>query len=119
MIKRPVICRTRGQGDIRQGEDGRGWRECGVGLWSTARIESTSNGRRHISLAAKRAGEPSAGNRHARFDVAGAGNGVGHLTTAPVLDPTGRTYGETAPERGEMSPAAPPHHSRAAIAWIP
>jgi hypothetical protein len=57
--------------------------------WSTARIESTPNGRRHISLAAKRIGEPSAENRHARFDVAGAGNGVGHLTTAPVLDPTG------------------------------
>jgi hypothetical protein len=43
--------------------------------WSTARIKSTSNGRRHISLAVKRAGEPSAGNRHARFDVAGE-NGV-------------------------------------------
>jgi hypothetical protein len=81
--------------------------------WSTARIESTSNGRRHISLTAKRAGEPSVGNRHARFDVAGAGNGVGHLTTAPVLDPTGRTYGAKAPVLDPTSP-----HSRVACVFF-
>jgi hypothetical protein len=54
------------------------WRrkdECGVYAGRLVRIESTSDWRHHISLAVKRAGEPSAGNRHARFDVAGAGNG--------------------------------------------
>jgi hypothetical protein len=48
------------------------------------RIESAPDGRRPISLAVKRAGEPSAGNRHARFEVAGAGNQF-------------RTYGVMAP----------------------
>ena len=89
MTKTPSNLQDPKSGGIRQGEDGRGRSGCGVGLGLETRIESASDGRRHISLAVKRAGEPSAGNRHARFDVAGAGNGVGHLTTAPVLDPTG------------------------------
>src|SRR5260370_800298 len=38
------------------------------------RIESTSNRLRPINLLAKRAGERSAGNLHAPFDVAGDGN---------------------------------------------
>ena len=52
------------------------WRRAdkgGVDRGQFARIESASDWRRHISFAVKRAGEPSAGNRHARFDVAGAG----------------------------------------------
>ena len=80
------------------------------------RIESAPDGRCPISLAVKRAGEPSAGNRHARFEVAGAGNqltvrigrhsqrkrganklGRTYGAMAPVLDPTGRTYGALAP----------------------
>jgi len=80
------------------------------------RIESAPDGRRPISLAVKRAGEPSAGNRHARFEVAGAGNqltvrigrhsqrkrganklGRTYGAMAPVLDPTGCTYGALAP----------------------
>src|SRR5260221_6577792 len=39
----------------------------------TYRIESTSNWLRLINLSAKRAGERSAGNLHAPFDVAGGG----------------------------------------------
>jgi len=80
------------------------------------RIESAPDGRRPISLAVKRAGEPSAGNRHAGFEVAGAGNqltvrigrhsqrkrganklGRTYGAMAPVLDPTGCTYGALAP----------------------
>src|SRR5260370_11941375 len=38
------------------------------------RIESTHNWLRRINLLAKRAGERSAGNLHAPFDVAGNGN---------------------------------------------
>lgn len=40
-----------------------------------------------ITLGTKQAGKRSAGNPHAPFERAGAGNGV-TLTTAPVLDPT-------------------------------
>ena len=54
-----------------------------------ARIESAADGRRPISLVVKRAGEPSAGNRHARFEVAGAGNQLRtYGAMAPVPDPT-------------------------------
>jgi len=74
MTKTPSNLQDPKSGGIRQGEDGRGRSGCGVGLGLQTRIESASDGRRHISLAVKRAGEPSAGNRHARFDVAGAGN---------------------------------------------
>jgi hypothetical protein len=74
MTKTPSNLQDPKSGGIRQGEDGRGRSGCGVGLGLETRIESASDGRRHISLAVKRAGEPSAGNRHARFDVAGAGN---------------------------------------------
>ena len=38
-----------------------------------------------INLDVKRAGEPSAGNLHAGFDEAGAGNGVMERNEAPVL----------------------------------
>ena len=44
---------------------------------------------RYITLGAKRAGEPCAGNLHARFDEAGAGNvaiGAGLRPTAKVVD---------------------------------
>jgi hypothetical protein len=72
------------------------------------RIESTSNRLRPINLPAKRAGERSAGNLHAPFDVAGDGNQltvrlVRHSQRkrrapdrsnlrgmAPFLDPTSR-----------------------------
>ena len=42
----------------------------------------------HINFGKKVLGERSAGNPHAAFDVAGAGNGELEFT-APVLDPTG------------------------------
>ena len=67
----------------------------GVDRGRFARIESASDWRRHISFAVKRAGEPSAGNRHARFDVAGAGNG---LFGAPRQSSTLQTEPETMAE---------------------
>ena len=67
--------------------------------------ESAANGIGHITLGAKRAGEPGAGDPHAGFDEAGAGDvamGAGlrpeakaedeppdPTVRAPVLDPTG------------------------------
>jgi len=90
------------------------------------RIESAPDGRRPISLAVKRAGEPSAGNGHAGFEVAGAGNqltvrigrhsqrkrGANKLARtygamAPVLDPTGCTYGALAPVLDPTGQAVP------------
>jgi hypothetical protein len=53
------------------------WRRAdqgGVGAGGLARIESIPDWRHPINFVVKRAGEPSAGNRHARFEVAGAGN---------------------------------------------
>jgi len=76
MIKTPSSLQDLKSGDIRQGEDGGGRSECGVETGRFARIEGASDWRHRISFAVKRAGEPSAGNRHARFDVAGAGNGL-------------------------------------------
>ena len=38
-----------------------------------------------ITLGAKRTGKPSAGNPHAGFDVAGAGNGAMGWTEAPAI----------------------------------
>ena len=60
----------------------------GVGPDDLVRVESLPAALGRINLAVKRAGERSAGNRHAPFDVAGAGNGISHGFTAPVLDPT-------------------------------
>ena len=60
----------------------------GVGPDDLVRVESLPAAFGRINLAVKRAGERSAGNRHAPFDVAGAGNGISHGFTAPVLDPT-------------------------------
>ena len=60
----------------------------GVGPDDLVRVESLPAAPGRINLAVKRAGERSAGNRHAPFDVAGAGNGISHGFTAPVLDPT-------------------------------
>ena len=50
--------------------------ECGVGPDDVVRVESMADLLGRIILAAKRAGERSAGNRHAPFEVAGAGNGT-------------------------------------------
>jgi len=66
------------------------------------RIESAPDGRRPISLAGKRAGEPSAGNGHARFEVAGAGNQLTvrigrHSQRKRGANKLGRTYGALAP----------------------
>ena len=60
----------------------------GVGPGDLVRVERLPAALGRINLAVKRAGERSAGNRHAPFDVAGAGNGSSHGFTAPVLDPT-------------------------------
>jgi len=85
--------------------------EGGVGPDDVVRVESIPDLLGLIIFAAKRTGERSAGNRHAPFDVAGAGNGTfqglphqsstllmwreletgprTHLpVTAPVPDPT-------------------------------
>ena len=51
------------------------------------RPESTSSAIGRISLEVKGAGEPGGGNLHARFEVAGGGDGTGTVT-APLLDPT-------------------------------
>jgi len=59
----------------------------GVGP-EVVRVESQPAELGRINLAVKRAGERSAANRHAPFDVAGAGNGISPGITAPVLDPT-------------------------------
>jgi hypothetical protein len=59
--------------DIQEEEDGSDWRVWSR-CWCDIRIESTSNGLRRVNLLAKRAGERSAGNLHAPFDVAGNGN---------------------------------------------
>src|SRR5262250_3914651 len=60
----------------------------GVGPGDLVRVERLPAALGRINLAVKRAGERSAGNRHAPFEVAGAGNGISHGFTAPVLDPT-------------------------------
>src|SRR5215813_6222607 len=79
--------------------------------------ESESKPTRHINLAAKQTGKPTAGNPHGGFDAAGIGNGltvrlVRHSQrkrgatdrlnlrgTAPVLDPTvSRAAGPRCPE---------------------
>ena len=50
--------------------------EGGVGPDDVVRVESIPDLLGLIIFAAKRTGERSAGNRHAPFDVAGAGNGT-------------------------------------------
>jgi hypothetical protein len=47
---------------------------------------------KRIRLDTKLLGERSAGNRHATFEVAGAGNTVLKRTGAPALDPTQKFY---------------------------
>ena len=51
-----------------------------------------------ISLGAKRAGEPCAGNPHARFDRAGGGNGPSG--TAPPPDPPKPRIDDDGPRSG-------------------
>ena len=70
----------------------------GCGVDAGDRIESTSNRLRPINLFAKRAGERSAGNPHAPFDVAGNGNQL-TVRLVGILRGNGeqridRTYGE-------------------------
>src|SRR6266481_933816 len=65
------------------------------------RIESTSNRLRPINLLAKRAGERSAGNLHAPFDVAGNGN---QLTVRLVRHPQRK---RRATDRSNLRSVAP------------
>src|SRR5260370_14007062 len=65
------------------------------------RIESTSNRLRPINLSAKRAGERSAGNLHAPFDVAGDGN---QLTVRLVRHSQRKRGG---PDRSDLRSMAP------------
>src|SRR5260370_41043260 len=65
------------------------------------RIESTSNRLRRINLSAKRAGERSAGNLHAPFDVAGNGNQL----TVRLVRHSQRKRG--APDRSDLRSMAP------------
>src|SRR5258708_37432395 len=67
----------------------------------TYRIESTSNWLRLINLSAKRAGERSAGNLHAPFDVAGDGNQL----TVRLVRHSQRKRG--APDRSDLRSMAP------------
>src|SRR6516162_7990820 len=88
-----------------------------------ARIESAPDGRRPISLDVKRAGEPSAGNRHARFEVAGAGNQltvwlVRHSQRKRGANKLGRTYGATAPVL-DLTLGAPPQAAVPDLADLP
>src|SRR5713226_6847436 len=65
------------------------------------RIDSTSNWLRPINLSAKRAGERSAGNLHAPFDVAGDGN---QLTVRLVRHSQRKRGG---PDRSDLRSMAP------------
>src|SRR5713226_4119436 len=65
------------------------------------RIDSTSNWLRPINLSAKRAGERSAGNLHAPFDVAGDGNQL----TVRLVRHSQRKRG--APDRSDLRSMAP------------
>jgi len=76
----------------------------GVGPGDHVRVERLPAALGRINLAVKRAGERSAGNRHAPFDVAGAGNGISHGFTAPVLDPTDVVGLETEPRTHLLVP---------------
>src|SRR5260221_9805466 len=67
----------------------------------TYRIESTSNWLRLINLSAKRAGERSAGNLHAPFDVAGDGKQL----TVRLVRHSQRKRG--APDRSDLRSMAP------------
>ena len=67
----------------------------------TYRIESTSNWLRLINLSAKRAGERSAGNLHAPFDVAGDGKQL----TVRLVRHSQRKRG--APDRSDLRCMAP------------
>src|SRR5260221_3975097 len=67
----------------------------------TYRIESTSNWLRLINLSAKRAGERSAGNLHAPFDVAGDGKQL----TVRLVRHSQRKPG--APDRSDLQSIAP------------
>src|SRR5258708_7972528 len=67
----------------------------------TYRIESTSNWLRLINLSAKRAGERSAGNLHAPFDVAGDGKKL----TVRLVRHSQRKRG--APDRSDLRSMAP------------
>src|SRR5258708_10019619 len=67
----------------------------------TYRIESTSNWLRLINLSAKRAGERSAGNLHAAFDVAGDGKQL----TVRLVRHSQRKRG--APDRSDLRSMAP------------
>jgi RNA-directed DNA polymerase len=78
------------------------WRHTTLGLFGDDRVRSLvragkrSPSRGPITPDATRPGKPGAGNRHAGFEVAGAGDGP--CGTAPVLDPT------------QDRPGAGPHH---------
>src|SRR6266404_714098 len=78
----------------------------------TYRIESTSNWLRLINLSAKRAGERSAGNLHAPFDVAGDGNQL----TVRLVRHSQRKRG--APDRSDLRSMAPfLDPTRRRLAW--
>jgi hypothetical protein len=60
-------------------------RSTGCSTWAVSESAPSPIGR--ITLGAKSAGKPGAGNRPAGFDEAGAGDGL-LWSTAPALDPT-------------------------------
>jgi hypothetical protein len=114
MIKAPTDLQELSQRIYIKGKAELSWGSCarlsvgrsGVGLGRRPRVESNSDLIGPINLDAKCAGKRSAGNPHAAFEEAGAGNGVTDIpkrarrgkpriqpreilrATAPVLDPT-------------------------------
>jgi hypothetical protein len=61
--------------------------ECGLGPGSAVQDEGIPDWIGRINLVGKRAEERSAGNLHAPFEVAGAGNGVARLPRQPSTLP--------------------------------
>ncbi len=114
MIKAPIDLQDLSQGIYIKGKAELSWSSCvrisvgrsGVGLGRRPTVESDSDLIGPINLDAKCAGKRSAGNPHAAFEEAGAGNGATDIptrarrgkprtqtrnalrATAPVLDPT-------------------------------
>src|SRR6267154_2479326 len=60
-------------------------------------------------------GEPCAGEPHARFEVAGAGNGAARQMVTAVKRPAGETRGKVAigPNAGDCHRASPRPYSKA------
>ena len=106
-LRRRVYVKTKAEPPWRLQCRGFGWKRWSRRRLNQVDVESGPSAIGPITLGEKCAGKRSAGNPHAAFDVAGAGNGAtasrteawfskgdcrSHrkpVATAPVLDPTG------------------------------